>query len=173
VLKPFDDERFRVALDRAREQLSGPRGTALQKLEGLVDELKRQMNTVNRRQQGPRHTTAPASSGFLEKFVVKASGRVYLVRATEVERIKAAGQYVEIRAKNQEHLLRQTMNEVEVRLDPQKFLRIHRSVIVNADFIEELRPWGKGLYQVVLMSGEQFLSSHGYRANIDQLMEKR
>ncbi len=168
LLKPFDDDRFYLALERARETLARPKEEILRRLLDLIDDLKGQGS--DSREGDPDQSDSGDSHGFLERIVVKSTGRIQLVKTVEIERIKAAGQYVALKAGNQEHLIRQTMDHLESRLDPKRFLRIHRSTIVNIDFIKEIRPWGKSQYAITMRSGEQFVSSYGHRQNLDGLM---
>ena len=81
---------------------------------------------------------------------MKTPGRVYAVRADDVESLESAGHYVELRTATGTHLVRDTMAAIERRLDPERFVRIHRSAIVNVDKVKELRPAFHGEFEVVL-----------------------
>lgn len=145
LLKPFDRERFREALGRAREQIHRRSGGDLERrLLALVNDLK----------PGPQP---------LERFVIKSAGRVFFVRAAEIEWIEAAGNYVKLHVGSQTHVFRETMNALEARLDPAVFFRIHRSHIVNIERVRELQPWFNGEYVVFLTSGARLTLSRGYR----------
>jgi len=145
LLKPFDRDRFREALGRAREQIDRPSGGDLERrLLALVSDLK----------PGPQP---------LERFVIKSAGRVFFVRAAEIEWIEAAGNYVKLHVGSQTHVFRETMNALEARLDPEVFFRIHRSHIVNIERVRELQPWFNGEYVVFLTSGARLTLSRGYR----------
>jgi two-component system, LytTR family, response regulator len=148
LLKPFDRERFHAALTRAKEQIEGrSNGDLERRLRELVDGLK------------------PAAQP-LERFVVKASGRVFFVRASEIEWIEAAGNYVKLHVGAESHLFRETMNAVEDKLDPDLFYRIHRSHIVNIERVRELQPSFNGEYMVCLKSGARLTLSRGYREKL-------
>src|SRR3954470_13225578 len=135
LLKPFDRERFRQALGRARQQIERRSGGDLeQRLIALVKDLK------------------PAQSK-VDRFVVKAGGRVFFVRNDEIDWIEPAGNYVKLHVGSDTHLFRETMNSVEARLDPDLFFRIHRSHIVNIERIRELQPWFNGEHGVFLEHG--------------------
>ena len=150
LLKPFDRDRFRDALARARAHLDGRvQGDLEQKLLALVNDLK----------PGPQP---------MERFVIKSAGRVFFVRASEIEWIEAAGNYVKLHVAAEEHLLRETMNGIEVKLDPDKFFRIHRSRIVNMERIQEMQPWLNGEYAVVLRTGTRLTLSRGYREKLQE-----
>jgi two-component system LytT family response regulator len=148
LLKPFDRDRFRETLTRARKQLQRrSNGELERRLLELVQDLK------------------PAPHP-MERFVVKAGGRVFFVRADEIEWIEAAGNYVKLHVGSEEHLFRETMNAIEAKLDPDQFFRIHRSHIVNIERVRELQPWFNGEYVVFLRSGTRLTLSRGYRERV-------
>jgi two-component system, LytTR family, response regulator len=150
LLKPFDRDRFRQALTRARQQLERRSGGDLeQRLLALVQDLK------------PAHNR-------LDRFVVKSGGRVFFVRNDEIDWIEAAGNYVKLHVGSDSHLFRETMNAVEARLDPDLFFRIHRSHIVNIERIRELQPWFNGEYVVFLKNGTRLTLSRGYREKLQE-----
>jgi two-component system, LytTR family, response regulator len=150
LLKPFDRERFQQALARARQQLNGhPSGELERRLLALVQDLK------------------PAQQR-LERFVVKSGGRVFFLRADEIEWIEAAGNYVKLHAGTEAHLFRETMNALEAQLNPDLFFRIHRSHIVNIERVRELQPWFNGEYVVFLRSGARLTLSRGYREKLQE-----
>jgi two-component system, LytTR family, response regulator len=150
LLKPFDRDRFRETLTRAREQLEHrTQGELERRLLELVHDLK------------------PASH-HLERFVVKAGGRVFFVRADDIEWIEAAGNYVKLHVGTESHLFRETMNAIEAKLDPDLFFRIHRSHIVNIERVRELQPWFNGEYVVFLRSGTRLTLSRGYREKLQE-----
>ena len=164
LLKPFDDDRFYAALERARKLLAGPKENVLRRLVDLVEEMKNQLVQTADGSSG-------ASNARPDRVIVKSAGRITPVNVAEIERIKAANQYLELRVGNQEHLIRQSMDQMESILDPNRFMRIHRSVIVNISFVREFQPWGKSQYAVILKSGERFVSSRGYRKNLERLFK--
>ena len=150
LLKPFDRERFRQSLARARQQLEHRNGGDLERrLLALVNDLK------------------PAQSR-MDRFVVKSGGRVFFVRNDEIDWIEAAGNYVKLHVGTDSHLFRETMNAVEARLDPDLFFRIHRSHIVNIERIRELQPWFNGEYVVFLKNGTRLTLSRGYREKLQE-----
>jgi two-component system, LytTR family, response regulator len=150
LLKPFDRDRFQQALGRAREQLnSHPSGELERRLLALVQDLK------------------PAQQR-LERFVVKSGGRIFFVRAGEIDWIEAAGNYVKLHVGTDTHLFRETMNALETELNPDLFFRIHRSHIVNIERVRELQPWFNGEYVVFLRSGARLTLSRGYREKLQE-----
>jgi two-component system, LytTR family, response regulator len=147
LLKPFDRERFGQSLARARQQLERPgNGDLERRLLALVQDLR----------AAPR----------LERFVIKSGGRVFFVRADEIDWIEAAGNYVKLHVGRDAHLFRETMSTLESRLDPDTFFRIHRSHIVNIERVKELQPWFNGEYVVFLRSGTRLTLSRGYREKL-------
>jgi two-component system LytT family response regulator len=148
LLKPFDRERFSEALHRARKQIEREEtGDLGRRLLALVKDLRKDQ---------PR----------AERLVVKSGGRLFFLRADEIDWIEAAGNYVRLHVGNTSHLLRETMNAIEARLDPEKFFRIHRSRIVNMERIQELQPWLNGEYSVLLRTGTRLTLSRGYREKL-------
>jgi two-component system, LytTR family, response regulator len=148
LLKPFDRERFKDALGRARKQLErDENGDLGRRLLALVKDLRRDQ---------------PKS----DRLVVKSGGRLFFLRTDEIDWVEAAGNYVRLHVGPGSHLLRETMNAIEGRLDPEKFFRIHRSRIVNMERIQELQPWLNGEYAVLLRTGTRLTLSRGYREKL-------
>lgn len=150
LLKPFDKERFAQALMRAKNQVR------LGQAAGIEDRLRSLLQTVEERRPLP------------ERLVVKSAGRVSFVRVAEVDWIEAAGNYVRLHLGKEEHLLRESLGGLEARLDPRRFVRIHRSTIVNIDRIRELRPTFHGDYQVVLKDGAELTLSRSCRDKLQK-----
>jgi len=154
LLKPFDRERFTDALQRARKQLEREEtGDLGRRLLALVKDLRRDQ---------PRS----------DRLVVKSGGRLFFLRADEIDWVEAAGNYVRLHVGPASHLLRETMNAIEGRLDPEKFFRIHRSRIVNMERIQELQPWLNGEYAVLLRTGTRLTLSRGYREKLQDRLGK-
>jgi len=150
LLKPFDRERFSSALRRARTQIDAQAdGDLGRRLAALMRDLKRE---------------TPRS----DRLVVKSGGRLFFLRADEIDWIEAAGNYVRLHVGTQAHLLRETMNAIESRLDPERFFRIHRSRIVNVERIQEMQPWLNGEYSIVLRTGARLTISRGYREKLQE-----
>lgn len=147
LLKPFDRERFREALRRARDQLRRADAAVAQRLVALLQDAKK-------------------DAAFLERVVVKAAGRVRFVPVDEIDWMEAAGNYIRLHCAEAEHLVRNTMNDIEAKLDPNQFLRIHRSTIVNVARVRELQPTFHGEYVVVLHNGTELTLSRGYRDHV-------
>ena len=145
LLKSFDRERFQDALQRAKEQIRHSReGLWNERLTGLLEDLQ-------------------ARQKRLTRLVIKSGGRIVFLRVDEVDWLEAADNYVRIHAGRESHLLRETLQSLEARLDPSKFLRIHRSTLVNLDRIQELQPLFHGDYVVRLLDGTELTLSRNYR----------
>ncbi|MBC7910572.1 MAG: response regulator transcription factor [Pyrinomonadaceae bacterium] len=154
LLKPFNRERFRRSLARAREQLEHEKmGQLDQRLLTLLEDLK-------------------AEQKYLDRLVVRSVGRVFFLKTDEVDWIEAAGNYVRLHVGREGHLLRETMSRLEAKLNPDKFLRIHRSTLVNIDRIKELQPLFSGDYTVILRDGKQLTLSRSYRDKLLELFDK-
>jgi two-component system LytT family response regulator len=150
LLKPFDRERFKEALQRARAHIQRDEtGDLGRRLLALVKDLRRDQPKTDR-------------------LVVKSGGRLFFLRTDEIDWIEAAGNYVRLHVGTTSHLLRETMNAIEGRLDPEKFFRIHRSRIVNMERIQEMQPWLNGEYAVVLRTGTRLTLSRGYREKLQE-----
>ena len=152
LLKPFTDDRFRQSLDRAKQQVrQGRLGDLSRKLAALLD----------------HDEPAPVRERYLDRLVVKSGGKVTLLPVDEIEWIDAEGDYVRIHVGKTWHLLRETMKNLEDQLDSARFVRIHRSTIVNLEKVKELQPFFRGEYVVVLHNGTTLKLSRGYRDNLE------
>lgn len=152
LLKPFDRERFGKALQRAKAQLQREQPTDVsQRILALLEEQR-------------------VKPKYLERLVIKTNGRIFFLKTEEIDWISAEGNYVNLHVKKDSYLLRETISNLEVQLDPQRFARIHRSQIVNLDRIRELRHWSHGEYQVILHSGEELMLSRSYREKLHGLL---
>jgi len=104
------------------------------------------------------------------RVVVKTSGKVMFLRAEEIEWVEAAGNYVRLHVGGDSHLFRESMKNMETRLDGELFVRIHRSAIVNVDRIRELQPWFHGEYVVILQDGTRLMASRVFADRLDRLI---
>jgi len=126
LLKPFGEDRFRVAVDRVRARLAERDGAAGRRnsradVRALLEELRRR-------------------DGFAERLLVKDDGRVFVVQTDDIHWIEAADNYVRLHARRRAYLMRESIKSLEQRLDPRRFVRAHRSAIVNVSQILELVP---------------------------------
>ena len=110
---------------------------------------------------------APARKAFLTRVMVKLANRVVLLKVDEIDFIEADGNYAKLHVGRKAHLLREKMHDLEAQLDPKRFVRIHRSIIVNLDRIKELHPHFNGDYVVLLEDGRQLRLSRSRRENLE------
>jgi two-component system LytT family response regulator len=149
LLKPFDKERFQKTLQRIREGKGKPAGEQ-RKMEDLLTEVRK-------------------DQPFLERILVRVGERQALLKVSQVQWVEAEDNYVRLHVEGGSHLLRQTMNAMSQKLDPHQFRRIHRSAIVNMDYIKELQPWSSGDYLVIMRDGTRLTLSRTYRPQFSEL----
>ena len=165
LLKPIEDERFTQVLARAKEHVRGERIRVLaRQLMGLLG------MTPGAAHAPPCLVPPPSAPHYLERLMLKEVGRVAFLPVGEVDWMEAEDYYVQVHAEGQTHLLRQSLRELEERLDPHQFVRIHRSTIVNARRVREMRPLFHGEYQVILRDGTCLKLSRSYRQRVDVLL---
>lgn len=154
LLKPFDDERFDAALQRARERIRQQQG----------GDLDRRLRSLLREVRG--------DGGYLRRLAVPTGPRSVFVRTEEIDWIEAERNYIRLHAGGRTHLLRENLSRIESALDPAAFCRIHRSTIVNVDRIQAVESLFGGEYLVVLHDGTRLTSGRSYRRNLHALMGK-
>jgi two-component system LytT family response regulator len=153
LLKPFPPGRLRQALDRARRALASD-----DEREADDDRLARLLSS--------RAAAAALARPYLTRLPVKARDRFLLLKMDEVSWIDAAQNYVELHARGGTFLVRGTMSDIEARLDPAQFARIHRSTIVNLDRVREIAPTWQGDFDVLLHDGTTLKLSRSYRDRV-------
>lgn len=158
LLKPFDAERFDTVMSRAREHVIrrdalGPR------LVALLEDV-RVSAAGGRRDPDARP---------LERIPIRKKDRVRVLSATNVDYIEAAGNYVRIHVGDESHLLRDTLKNLESQLDPDRFVRVHRSRIVNLERVRELEPLFKGEFVLKLRDGTRVRTGRTYRDRVREL----
>jgi two-component system LytT family response regulator len=152
LVKPVDRERFEQMLQRVEKRIdrSGP-GPLGADVRALIDELR-------------------LTSGLPKRFVVRTPRGHYFVRAEDIETATADGNYVALSAGGRVHLVRETMKSFEAKVDPARFIRIHRSTIVCIDRIARIEALGHGAYRITMNSGGRFDSSPTYGHRIHGLL---
>jgi two-component system LytT family response regulator len=151
LLKPIRQERVDQALARVRDLLRSHDSGRADKLRRLLDDLG-------------------VEAGYLKRFVAKNGSRISLVNVEDVEWIESADNYIELHAGSKVHLVRETLGEVEQRLNPDQFLRIRHSTIVNVGRIREMEPLFNGEYLIRLTNGIELTSSRRYRKKLSILL---
>lgn len=146
LLKPFDQARFKKSFQRAVTLAQAkPENTAL--LQRLLAEIG-------------------AEKTFLQRLMVNAGSRFFFIKTSEILYLSAEEKYVNLHTEKGSYLMRETMTGLEARLDPSKFIRIHRSYLVNVDFIKELLPESHGDYLARLKNGVELPVSRRYRERL-------
>jgi len=159
LLKPVDEQRLADTLDRVRQRLAEKRGVEeAGRLKEVLAEVAPEAadNFVDGDDQ-------PASNRFEKLINIKDRGQIFRVDVDTIERIDAAGDYMCIYTGDNTLILRETMKDLEKRLDPRRFQRVHRSTIVNLDLVRQVKPHTNGECFLVLDSGAQVKVSRSYR----------
>ncbi|HAS42630.1 MAG TPA: DNA-binding response regulator [Microscillaceae bacterium] len=153
LLKPFDRERFQMTVKRVKEQMSlysqGDHNTQ------LLTYLKESLPNKN----------------YLEKVVVKDGGKIFFVKTKDIEWVESAGNYLKLHVGKTIHMVRETMNAFEQKLNPQEFVRVHRSSLVNIEAINNLESWGNTEFIITLNSGHKIQSGRSYHSSIRQKLQ--
>jgi two-component system LytT family response regulator len=153
LLKPFTRQRFVKALERAKARLSHTSSESINhRLAALLQDLK-------------------PGEKYLERVVIKEAGRLSFLSVEEIDWVEAADTYVRLHVGGKSHLIRGTMGGLEARLDPARFLRVHRSTIINVNRIKELHPLFHGEYVITLQDGTKLNSGRSYREKLRPLLE--
>jgi two-component system, LytTR family, response regulator len=150
LLKPYEDNRLREAVRRAKAYLGNMQDSQTAPL--------------------PRRAIDPVQQSALyyrDRLAVRVGDELLLLRTDQVDWIEAADNYVNLHCGGETHTVRETMNALQKTLDPRKFLRVHRSAIVNVDRIKALQPWFRGDYRVVLHTGAILTLSRTYRKSLE------
>jgi two-component system, LytTR family, response regulator len=150
LLKPFDQPRFKEALSRVMRNIEQHQD---QKIEDLLDEFRKKQK-------------------HLQRILIRAEGKIYFIKTDDIRWIEAEEKYVWLHTAKESHLHRATMNSLESQLDPAKFIRIHRSQIVNMEFILEIQPWAHGDYVILLKDGKQLPLGRSYKDKFMEVFEK-
>ncbi|HUB18811.1 MAG TPA: LytTR family DNA-binding domain-containing protein [Acidobacteriaceae bacterium] len=144
LLKPFTEERLRTAVDRARDEIQ------------------------NAGKSAHREGATQKDGRYTSRIVFKSRGRILFLPVSDIRWIGAEENYVRICTKTETHLLRQTMTDLEGKLDPEMFARVHRSAIVNLQYVKEVRTESRRDFSVLLVNGQRIPMSRSYHARILQ-----
>jgi two-component system LytT family response regulator len=161
LMKPVETDRLADTLDRVRQRLAARRGQeeAGRLKEVLAEVAPDSIDAI----EGNTGSDAPAANRFEKLINIKDRGQIFRVDVDTIERIDAAGDYMCIYTGDNTLILRETMKDLEKRLDPRRFQRVHRSTIVNLDLVKEVKPHTNGECFLVLGSGAQVKVSRSYR----------
>ena len=155
LLKPFDRERFMQSVERVRTELADPEPGALE------ERIRRVLAAM------------PGQAAPVKQILVRDRARAYFVAVDSIERISAAGNYVEIHTGGKVHLVREPLAKIVAQLDAGEFIRVHRSHVVRVAFIAELQPMFHGDYELILRNGERLALSRRYKALLPAAIRER
>jgi len=163
LVKPFDDERFEQAFRRARRTLA---------LEGLDLARGQLLAMLRESETDPRQRSskavAAANAHYLERIAVEMHGQVRPIPVAQIDYISAAGPYAELHVGERRYVIREAMQTLEERLDPNRFMRVHRSVIVRLDLVEALHRGGGGDYELQMKGGVRLRVSRSRREALER-----
>src|SRR6266404_9132310 len=142
LLKPYDTTRFLAALRNVRKSAGN----------------------------GHSNVTMLAQTIRRDRFVIRSDGRYIMLKPRELEFIEAAGNYLQLHVGEKQFTVRETMASLETRLDNQRFVRIHRSTLINLDYVKELEATFHGEYVITLRSGQRVTLSRTYRSKLEQIL---
>jgi len=154
LLKPFDQARFKDAIQHAKARLRSQR-----QKDGRL-QMSALLESIKNKPQ------------YLERLVIKTGGRITFLSTDEINWIEADDKYVHLHTGKVSPMVRQTLNAMEAQLDPRKFSRIHRSAIVNVERIKELQPLFSGEHSILLEDGTKLTLSRSYKDKLFELLGK-
>jgi two-component system LytT family response regulator len=173
LLKPFDHDRFNAALQRAKTFVRQQKlGEISESLFAMLQDLKLKTGVDSPTGADQGNPEKAARKEPIDRVVIKSGGRIYFLKIEEIDWVEGAGDYLTLHSGSQTHLIRETMGNFHAKLNPRKFLRIHRSTIVNIERIKDIRPLFKGDYVITLTSGARLKASRGYRRELQALLDE-
>jgi DNA-binding LytR/AlgR family response regulator len=142
------------------------------KLNGSVlDNAELQVKTAGEKLPPPKRPTWTLATGKSARIAIKAKGRILFIDAVDVIAVEAKGNYVLLRHTSSSYMLRESISAMEEKLNPHGFVRIHRSVLVNAALVEEIHPWPSGEYGLRVRGGREFTVTRTYKKNLQLLAQ--
>ena len=170
LLKPIEEAGFRRATERARTRLAS---RAVAEYDRNVQRVLAEMRTPKPTEPVAEAEDADATSpGYARRFMVKSAGELVYVDVDDIDWLETAGNYVERHVGPRTHLLRETMNNMERRLDPKQFVRVHRRIILNARRVVSFKPCFRGEFLARLDGGAELKMSRRYRAGWKWLLNE-
>ena len=155
LLKPYDDDRFLRAVEHARQQIH-------LKQDALMHQKMVRLLEAHQHEQGEE----------LQHLEVKEKGRPILIKAFDIRYIEAEGNYLKVATPEKSYLIRYTLQSIEEELDNELFLRIHRSLLVNTNYIKEVKYEGNNQYAFRMKDGKTLISSRSYRDDICRYLDE-
>ena len=170
LLKPFDDDRFFDAIERAKRTIrdAEPNSLRTRIMELLAEagsEAREQRSRPNR-----EHASSDMRDHYLTRIAVKETGRTVLVHVDDIDWIEAANYCAKLHSRPKVHVIRESLKTLETQLDPARFFRVSRSAIVNLDRIQEIQPFARGSQIVVLKGGTRINMSRNRREALERLL---
>ena len=167
LLKPFDHDRFNTALQRAKTLVRQRKiGEIGESLFALMQDMR------SKNGESPAETDKAPDKEPIDRVVIKSGGRIYFLKTDEIDWVEGTGDYLTLHSAGGTHLIRETMSNFRAELNAKKFLRIHRSTIINIERIKDIQPLFKGEYIITLTSGKRLRSSRGYRHELQRLLDE-
>lgn len=151
LLKPLREDRLRQSVGRARQEVEHRSRGPSQELGALLEQIR-------------------TRTGHLKRIAVSSADRITILPVSEVSWFEAAGNYVKLHVGDRHHLARRTMKELQSRLDPEQFVRVHRSAIVNIDRVRELQPWFRGEQVLILDDDTRITIGRRFREDLIRLL---
>ena len=155
LLKPFTQDRLEQALQRVRDRVIHPIPT---------EDIQRLLANIRERE---------AQQNYIQRIPANRNGRIHLVPVSAIERIDAMGNYAKIHSRDVRYDIRHTLQSLENKLDPKTFIRVHRSTIINMDFVHEVHTWFRGGHQILMKDGSKVRLSRYQTSAIEKLTGKR
>jgi two-component system, LytTR family, response regulator len=155
LLKPFDRSRFREAIQKAVRFINGNNGEWL----GQIRELLRTYNNLK-----------SAEAQYKQRILVKEKKKYFLVDLDDVYFFEASGDYVVIHKEKSTHMINDSMNNLESKLEPEQFVRIHRSTIINLQYVDNLQPYFNGEFHITMKNGAKLKLSRNYKDKIKTIL---
>lgn len=165
LVKPFDDERFDQSFRRVRRTLALE---GLDRARGQLLAMLRESETGPRPQMPKPGAGGAAATQYLERIAVETHGQVKPIPVAQIDYISAAGPYAELHVGDRRFVIREAMQTLEDRLDPNRFMRVHRSVIVRLDLVEALHRGGGGDYELQMKGGVRLRVSRSRREGLER-----
>ncbi len=166
LLKPFSDARFQQALARAKAALTAARAADIgAKVEALLTHVRTLTGT-------PAAAAPAPAPEYADRIVVKSSGDLHFVKASDVLWLEAQGDFVKVQTVEQPQLVRETLQSMERKLDGSRFIRIHRSFVVNVEHIKRVAPALYGDHTVFMSDGSKLRLSRSYRHQLKALTKR-
>jgi two-component system, LytTR family, response regulator len=155
LLKPFDRQRFLRSIERVKIELADPEPGDLE------ERVRRVLAAI------------PGQAAPIKQILIRDRARAYFIPVDSIERLSAAGNYVEVHAAGKVHLVREPLAKLAAQLDAGEFIRVHRSHVVKLTAIAELQPMFHGDYELILRSGERLVLSRRYKALLPPAIRER